>query len=55
VLNPGESCEATAAYRPSEFFAGSLETASVGVVATDPATGSVVASEVLSLSGSGRL
>jgi hypothetical protein len=55
VLGPGENCIATAAYRPTEFFAGELETASVRVVASDPSTGAEIASELLTMSGTGRI
>jgi hypothetical protein len=54
VLAPGESCEATAAFRPTEFFAGEPETAAVRVVASDPSTGAVLASQLLTMSGTGR-
>jgi hypothetical protein len=54
VLAPGESCEATAAYRPTEFFAGTTETAAVDIVASDPATGTVLAAETLTMKGTGR-
>jgi hypothetical protein len=54
VLAPGESCEATAAFRPTEFFAGAPETAAVRVVASDPSTGAVLASELLTMTGTGK-
>ena len=55
VLAPGESCEATAAYRPTEFFAGTTETAAVDIVASDPSTGTVLATETLTMRGTGRI
>ncbi len=54
VLAPGESCVATAAFRPTEFFAGDPETAAVRVVASDPSTGAVLASELLTMTGTGK-
>jgi hypothetical protein len=54
VLAPSESCEATAAFRPSEFFAGLVQTAAVRVVASDPSTGTVLASELLRMTGTGK-
>ena len=54
VLAPGESCVATAAFRPSEFFIGLHQTAGVQVVASDPSTGAVLASQLLAMSGTGR-
>jgi hypothetical protein len=54
VLAPGESCVATAAFRPSEFFTGLHQTAAVQVVASDPSTGAVLASELLTMSGTGK-
>ena len=54
VLAPGESCEATAAFRPSEFFAGEPQTASVQVVASDPSTGAALAGVLLTMTGTGK-
>jgi hypothetical protein len=54
VLAPRESCVATAAFRPSEFFAGLHQTAAVQVVASDPSTGAVLASELLTMTGTGK-
>jgi hypothetical protein len=54
VLAPGESCVATAAFRPSEFFAGERQTAAVRVVASDPSTGAVLASVLLTMTGTGK-
>ena len=55
LLGPGESCDATAAYRPSAFFAGEPETAAVRVVASDPSSGAVLDSQLLRMTGTGRL
>ena len=54
MLAPGESCVATAAFRPSEFFAGHVQTAAVRVVASDPATNVELASVLLTMSGTGK-
>jgi HYDIN/CFA65/VesB-like, Ig-like domain len=55
ILAPGESCKATAAFRPTEFFAGDRQTAAVRVVASDPSNpGAVLGSELLTLSGTGK-
>jgi hypothetical protein len=54
VLAPGERCKATAAFRPSEFFAGLVQTAAVRVVASDPSTGAVLASKLLTMTGKGK-
>ena len=54
VLAPGESCVATAAFRPTELFAGDPETAAVRVVASDPSTGAVLTSELLTMTGTGK-
>jgi hypothetical protein len=54
VLAPGESCVATAAFRPSELFAGEPQTAAVRVVASDPSTGAEVASVLLTMTGTGK-
>jgi hypothetical protein len=54
VLAPSESCVATAAFRPSEFFAGLHQTAAVAIVASDPSTGAVLDSETLTMSGTGK-
>jgi len=54
VLAPGESCVATAAFRPSEFFIGLQQTAAVEVVASDPLSGAVLATELLTMTGTGR-
>ena len=54
VLAPGESCVATAAFRPSEFFAGEPQAASVQVVASDPSTGAALASLLLTMTGTGK-
>src|SRR5207244_1892467 len=51
LLSPGESCEAVMGFRPSDFFAGQEQTASLDVFATDPVTGALLANESIEFTG----
>jgi hypothetical protein len=54
VLADGESCDVVVGFRPSEFFAGSRQTAAVALTARDPLTGEVVDTIVVEFQGTGR-
>jgi Ca2+-binding RTX toxin-like protein len=54
ILAPGESCKAVVRFTPTAFFAGSEQTGSLTVTATDLGTG-VVTSALVSVSGRGKL
>jgi hypothetical protein len=52
-LAPGESCVVVMGFRPSEFFAGHRQVATLRVTATEPA-GGVVDSALIDFVGRGR-
>jgi hypothetical protein len=54
-LAPGASCDAVIRFSPSEFFAGTQQTAELTVTATDPVTGEVIATETVAVRGRGSL
>jgi hypothetical protein len=53
-LAPGESCNAVVQFRPTEFFAGAEQTATLVATATDPAGGAELASISINFTGTGR-
>jgi hypothetical protein len=53
-LAPGEGCDAVVQFRPTEFFAGRQQTATLRATATDPATGSEVATLLIDFTGTGK-
>jgi hypothetical protein len=53
-LAPGESCDAVVQFRPTEFFAGDQQSATLLATATDPATGVVLAMIPIDFTGTGR-
>jgi hypothetical protein len=54
ALAPGESCDAIVQFRPTEFFAGQLQVATLRATATDPGTGAEVATLLIDFTGTGR-
>jgi hypothetical protein len=52
---PGASCRAVVRFTPTAFFAGWLQTGTMTIEATDPATGALVASVQVPVSGTGKL
>jgi hypothetical protein len=52
---PGASCRAVVRFTPTAFFAGWLQTGTMTIDATDPATGAAVASIQVPVSGTGKL
>ena len=54
-LAPGDSCVAVVGFRPSEFFAGEKQFATLLATATDPSTGAVLDSVSINFVGRGRL
>ena len=55
ALAPGDSCVAIMGFRPSEFFAGEKQFATLLATATDPSTGAVLDSVMINFIGRGRL
>lgn len=55
ALAPGDSCVAVVGFRPSEFFAGQKQLATLLATATDPSTGAVLDSVLINFVGRGRL
>jgi hypothetical protein len=55
ALAPGDSCVAVVGFRPSEFFAGEKQFATLLATATDPSTGAVLDSVLINFVGRGRL
>lgn len=53
-LAPGESCDAVVQFRPTDFFAGNQQTATLIATATDPASGTVLATTAIDFTGTGR-
>ena len=53
-LAPGESCDAVVQFRPTEFFAGEEQTATLVATATDPTSGAQLASISIDFTGTGR-
>lgn len=53
-LAPGESCDAVVQFRPTEFFAGQHQTATLLATATDPTTGTVLATVLIDFTGTGK-
>ncbi|MGH3118248.1 MAG: hypothetical protein ACRDQ2_14285 [Gaiellales bacterium] len=53
-LAPGESCVAVVQFRPTEFFAGEQQTATLIAIASDPASGTEVATLFIDFTGTGR-
>jgi hypothetical protein len=54
-MSPGASCRAVVRFTPSAFFAGWHQTGTMTITATDPATGQLVTSVEVPISGTGRL
>jgi hypothetical protein len=54
ILTPGASCEAFVRFSPTEFFAGSRQTGTLEVTASDPATLAVLQTTVVTITGTGR-
>jgi len=54
LLPAGESCEIVVGFRPSEFFAGRVQTAVIELTATDPATGEPIQRLLVEFQGTGR-
>jgi hypothetical protein len=54
-MPPGASCRAVVRFTPTAFFAGRLQTGTMTIDATDPATGAAVATVELPISGAGKL
>src|SRR5215213_8509506 len=54
VLAPGETCEAFVRFSPTEFFAGRRQTGTLQVTASDPDTLAVLATTVVTITGTGR-
>jgi hypothetical protein len=53
-LAPGESCQAVMGFRPSDFWVGQVQSASLDVTASDPVTGALLATEVITFTGRNR-
>jgi hypothetical protein len=53
-LAPGEKCQAVVGFRPSEFFAGREQVATLLVTATDPVTGAVLDTVLIDFVGTGK-
>jgi hypothetical protein len=53
-LAPGDSCEAVVQFRPTEFFAGHQQTATLRATASDPVTGAEVATLLIDFTGTGK-
>jgi hypothetical protein len=54
-MAPRQSCDAVVRFTPTAFFAGWLQTGTLTVTATDPVTGSLVASVEVPVRGTGKL
>ena len=54
-MGSGTSCRAVVRFTPSAFFAGWHQTGTMVITATDPATGGLVASIEVPVSGTGKL
>jgi hypothetical protein len=54
-MPPGSSCRAVVRFTPTPFFAGWLQIGTLTIDARDPATGAVVASVQVPVSGTGKL
>jgi hypothetical protein len=54
ALAPGESCDAVVGFRPTDFFAGQQQVATLAATATDPASGAVVDTQLIDFSGRGK-
>jgi hypothetical protein len=54
ALAPGESCDAVVQFRPTEFFAGLHQTATLRATATDPASGTVLAVVLIDFTATGK-
>jgi hypothetical protein len=55
ALARGESCDAVAQFRPTEFFAGQHQTATLLATATDPTSGTVLATVLIDFTGTGKV
>jgi hypothetical protein len=53
-LEAGAACDAVVGFRPSEFFAGHEQVASLLVTATDPVSGAVLDTETIDFTGRGK-
>lgn len=53
-LAPGQSCVAVVQFRPTEFFAGHYQTATLRATASDPATGTEIAMVLIDFTGTGK-
>ena len=53
-LAPGETCDAVMRFSPSEFFAGQDQLAQLQAEATDPTTGTVLATALIDFTGRGK-
>jgi hypothetical protein len=53
-LAPGEGCEAVMGFRPSDFFAGQRQEARLLATATDPVTGTVLDTALITFEARGR-
>jgi hypothetical protein len=53
ILAPGESCVAVVRFSPTEFFAGLHQTGTLTVTASDPTTGAVLETQVVTVKGRG--
>jgi hypothetical protein len=54
-MGPGASCRAVVRFTPTAFFAGWHQTGTMTITATDPATGVLVTSLDVPISGTGKL
>lgn len=55
TLAPGDSCYVVVRFSPTEFFAGWHQEGSLTATAADPATGTVVATLTIAVTGIGKL
>lgn len=53
-LAPGESCDAVVQFRPTAFFAGQEQSATLLATATHPTSGTVLATTPINFTGTGR-
>ena len=53
-LDAGAACDAVVGFRPSEFFAGHEQVASLLATATDPILGAVLDAETIDFTGRGK-
>jgi len=54
-MSSGTSCRAVVRFTPTAFFAGWHQTGTMTITATDPATGELVTSVEVPISGTGKL